>query len=78
MKLNLSELLDVATFEGDILIRIWDDSTDDYSFEKYLDDFQGRDSWVYSHTVKYVYPLADIPRGRRRVAVVVIELAQED
>ena len=76
MKLNLSELLDVATFEGAIIIRIWDDSVEGYRFEKCLDDLKRADQWVYSHTVKYVYPIYTYYNGW--TAAVVIELMAED
>lgn len=75
--LNLSELINAITIEGDILIRIYDHDLDDYSFEKYLDDFQDSDLWVYSYPVKYIYPIEDITHNRRHASVV-IELAPED
>ena len=76
MELNLSELLDVATFEGTIIIRIWDDSAEGYRFEKCLDDFERSDQWVYSHTVKYVYPIYTYHNGW--TAAVVIELTEDE
>ena len=76
MKLNLSELLDTATFEGCITVRIWDDKTDDYRFEKCLDDFRPGDAWVYSYTGQYVYPSYTYYNGW--TAAVVIELAAEE
>lgn len=74
--LNLDELLNAMTVEGAVLVRIWDDNMSDYSFQKYLDNFQDADLWVYSRTVKYIYPIQDITNGKRHAAVV-IELDEE-
>ena len=77
MKLRLYELLDSITIEGNILIRIWDDDAEDYSFEKHLDDLKDRDAWVYGYPVRYIYPIEDIIHNKR-TASVVIELYNEE
>lgn len=78
MMLNLAELLNAATVEGEILIRVWDDDAEDYSVNKYLDALTHEDSYLYSWTVKYIYPLLDFSRERHEFAAVVIELEKED
>lgn len=77
MMLNLSELLDAATVEGDIKIRVWDDDAEDYIVDVWLDDFRPEDCYLYSWTIRYIYPLRDIKRNRE-CAAVVIELLKED
>jgi hypothetical protein len=57
MSLTLHELINAVTLEGEIIIRIWDENENDYSFIKELWELADTDLWVYSRTVKYLYPV---------------------
>lgn len=57
MNLTLHELMDAVTLEGEIIIRIWDENENDYSFIKELSELDNNDLWVYSWNVKYIYPV---------------------
>lgn len=75
--ITLSELMNAVTLEGAIRIRIWDHDADDYSFDKWLDEFTDPDRWVYSLTVKYIYPYWDYKLNVAESAFA-IELSKED
>ena len=69
MNLTLHELIDAVTLEGEIIVRIWDENENDYSFIKELSEFNDADLWVYSWRVKYIYPVG---------CAVCVELVKED
>lgn len=76
MNLTLHELMDAVTLEGSIRVRIWNDETNDYSFDKWLEEFTDADLWVYGYPVKYIYPYRAIT-GTARHSAVAIELNME-
>lgn len=71
--MNLSEFLDVATFEGDILIKAWDEEKEECIFTKFLNDFSATDTYAYSWLVRYVYPITYY-KNNNLVPCVVIEI----
>lgn len=77
MRTNLAEFLDCATFEGTILIKVWDDAAEEYTLERLRDELKPRDIWAYSLPVRYVYPITYYV-GRDLVPCVVVEVVKED
>ena len=55
--MNLSELMNACTLEGSILVCVWDESRNELSFNKLLEDFAPSDAWAYSWQVKCIYPV---------------------
>lgn len=71
--MNLAEFLDLATFEGDILVKAWDEESETELLVKFLDELTPKEVYLYSWPVRYVYPLTYY-RKNNLVPCVVIEI----